>query len=233
MKNRGFTLIELLVVMAIIALLTAIIFPVFASVRGKARQAVCVSNLRQIGMAISLYAQDNDDLYPYAVDPSDKYASPPIWPADLLPQIMAMPMLQDSLAPYIKSPQLWHCPSDAGFDTIDTTGSNIAPTAHPTSYDVFHTSYFYRTEIAFDHKAYSTIASYDNSCAEHDLAEVNVLMDANGSWHGGAFTDRRYDVLMGDGHVVGQNLQQFNATWQRPLTPPVGCPGYVPQPSAP
>jgi prepilin-type N-terminal cleavage/methylation domain-containing protein len=64
MKRSGFTLIELLVVIAIIAVLVALIFPVFASARAKARQNTCISNLRQIGISIELYAMDYDDLYP-------------------------------------------------------------------------------------------------------------------------------------------------------------------------
>jgi prepilin-type N-terminal cleavage/methylation domain-containing protein/prepilin-type processing-associated H-X9-DG protein len=60
-QRYGFTLIELLVVIAIIAILAAILFPVFAQAREKARQSGCASNMKQIGMAIQLYAQDNDD----------------------------------------------------------------------------------------------------------------------------------------------------------------------------
>ena len=73
---KAFTLIELLVVISIIALLTAILLPVFFSVRGRARQTVCISNLRQIGMAMSMYADEADDLYPAGTDPSDQYAIP-------------------------------------------------------------------------------------------------------------------------------------------------------------
>src|SRR5262249_24569208 len=58
--SPGFTLIELLVVIAIIAILAAILFPVFAQAREKARQTACVSNMRQIGSAMTMYAQDND-----------------------------------------------------------------------------------------------------------------------------------------------------------------------------
>src|SRR6266702_7559101 len=63
-SHTGFTLIELLVVIAIIAILAAILFPVFAQAREKARQAGCLSNLRQIGTATMLYVQDYDETYP-------------------------------------------------------------------------------------------------------------------------------------------------------------------------
>src|SRR5947208_17195588 len=62
--RRGFTLIELLVVIAIIAILAAILFPVFAQAREKARQASCTSNLKQIGLAFRMYIQDYDERTP-------------------------------------------------------------------------------------------------------------------------------------------------------------------------
>ena len=64
MKRRGFTLIELLVVIAIIAILAAILFPVFARAREKARQASCSSNQKQIALGILMYAQDYDEAFP-------------------------------------------------------------------------------------------------------------------------------------------------------------------------
>src|SRR5262249_57575742 len=63
-RPRGFTLIELLVVIAIIAILAAILFPVFAQAREKARQSGCISNLKQIGVGIMQYVQDCDEAYP-------------------------------------------------------------------------------------------------------------------------------------------------------------------------
>ena len=62
--KRGFTLIELLVVIAIIAILAAILFPVFARAREKARQASCTSNQKQIALGILMYAQDYDEAFP-------------------------------------------------------------------------------------------------------------------------------------------------------------------------
>lgn len=64
LRSTGFTLIELLVVMAIIAILAAILFPVFAQAREKARQASCLSNEKQIGIAVLMYTQDYDEAYP-------------------------------------------------------------------------------------------------------------------------------------------------------------------------
>jgi len=69
-RRRGFTLIELLVVIAIIAILAAILFPVFAQAREKARQTGCISNCKQIGTAVMLYVQDYDEVFPM----SDNFA---------------------------------------------------------------------------------------------------------------------------------------------------------------
>ena len=95
-EKKGFTLIELLVVIAIIATLAAILFPVFAQAREKARQTSCLSNLRQIGTATLMYAQDFDGAYPYM---STK--------ANIVPK----PRWADRLFPYTKSTQIFLCPS--------------------------------------------------------------------------------------------------------------------------
>ncbi|HZO87956.1 MAG TPA: prepilin-type N-terminal cleavage/methylation domain-containing protein [Chthonomonadaceae bacterium] len=82
--KRGFTLIELLVVIAIIAILAAILFPVFSQVRAKARQATCTSNVHQLGLSLSMYRQDYDGVsarYRFCPDaPGKSYAPFRTWP---------------------------------------------------------------------------------------------------------------------------------------------------------
>jgi len=225
---RAFTLIELLVVISIIATLTAILLPVFFSVRGRARQTVCLSNLRQIGMAISLYADDSDDLYPSGKDPSDEYATPDIWSGSpYQAQVHQMPFLHEILAPYTHSQDLWHCPADSGYTGLDIStyagGQTIPIDATPTAFVKYKTSYLYRTEIALLHTPYGSLAAYNPSSPDviHEGSEVNVLMDGNGSWHGGFLvSQKRYNELMGDGHVVNQNIAQFGQTWRLQIKHP-------------
>ncbi|MCD6359313.1 MAG: DUF1559 domain-containing protein [Armatimonadetes bacterium] len=105
--RRGFTLIELLVVIAIIAILAAILFPVFARAREKARQANCSSNLKQIGLAFAMYAQDYDEVYLHGRDMN--YASTGGWGAHAdVDDYDDWPVF---LYPYIKNAQIFQCPS--------------------------------------------------------------------------------------------------------------------------
>src|SRR5207245_11790909 len=75
-RKPAFTLIELLVVIAIIAILAAILFPVFAQARERARMTACVSNMRQIGSAVIIYTQDYDETFPYAFFHGNKGGTP-------------------------------------------------------------------------------------------------------------------------------------------------------------
>lgn len=90
--QQGFTLIEILVVLAIIGLLAGLLFPVFSSARDSARTTSCASNLKQIGQAITLYVQDNNQRYPLAAQPLNC-----TW--------------VDTIYPYAKSTKIFSCPS--------------------------------------------------------------------------------------------------------------------------
>ncbi len=122
MRRKGFTLIELLVVIAIIAILAAILFPVFAKAREKARQSSCASNLKQLGTAFMSYAQDYDEYIPGntyrlpASSTSTNYVDKcgiriQFWP--------------HYLEPYVKSQGIYVCPSgnSAGCPVPGTTRS--------------------------------------------------------------------------------------------------------------
>src|SRR5262245_55637997 len=103
MRRRiAFTLIELLVVIAIIAIIAAILFPVFAQAREKSRQAACLSNCRQVGLALELYKQDYDQTWP-------------LWwngPGNKAGDVRFGRYWSGAILPYMKNHQIRKCPSD-------------------------------------------------------------------------------------------------------------------------
>ncbi|MGQ9456101.1 MAG: type II secretion system protein [Armatimonadota bacterium] len=111
LKRSGFTLVEILVVIAIIAILAAMLFPVFANVRERARQTKCVANLRQLTSALRQYIDDNDGRVP----PISKYNFPDLtnWCGTL--QTFGITQVEKgSLWPYVRNREVYICPSDIG-----------------------------------------------------------------------------------------------------------------------
>ncbi len=208
MRIRGaFSLIELTIVISILALMCAIIFPILSSARENSRQSVCSSNLKQIGISISVYQQDYDSFYPYAVDPSDRVA--PSWHDNphFQSQIPQLPDVEDILQPYIKSKQVFACPSDTGFLIHDF--AYVILNAYPTSFEKYGTSYYYRTELSAMHSSVTSLTNPD---------KVNVLLDGSGNWHGSLVkNNQRYNILFADGHVKNVLRDQAIDAWSTPL----------------
>jgi len=129
-QRRGFTLIELLVVIAIIAILAAILFPVFAAARDRARLSACCSNLRQLHGGFLLYAADWDETLPmWTSTELDRYRFKLTW--DML------------LQPYLRSHQVVVCPSDDRSKAV----------SHPV-YGMLLRSYSYPGNLGGDYKTY-------------------------------------------------------------------------------
>jgi prepilin-type N-terminal cleavage/methylation domain-containing protein/prepilin-type processing-associated H-X9-DG protein len=157
MKRRGFTLIELLVVIAIIAILAAILFPVFARAREKARQTSCLSNVKQLMTAWLMYAQDYDEM-------SNRYAGYTA-PAVVIP-VGGKDYWFELLEPYTKNSQIFSCPSYRNTDVY--SGGQHAP--HPNFPD--GVNYGYNTYLGSIALAY----------IEHP-ARVGVIVDGlNNYW---------------------------------------------------
>ena len=209
-KQVGFTLIELLVVAGVIALLAAVLLPVFAHIRARGQQTACLSNLRQLGLATFQYAQDSDDHYPYAGDPSDlktttwqSWQNGKYWPAIQQMQIQNQ-TLPNVMSGYVKNPELWHCPADTGFD-LGGSFEDTPLTAHPSCFAAYGMSYVYTTLLALDGQTLSSVRAWSRlpPYSPHDPIDIPLFHDHVGHWHGGtAPTEERYNEVMLDGHVV-------------------------------
>jgi prepilin-type N-terminal cleavage/methylation domain-containing protein/prepilin-type processing-associated H-X9-DG protein len=128
--RRGFTLIELLVVIAIIAILAAILFPVFQKVRENARRTACLSNMKQLGLAITQYNQDFDEKFPCGALDTDGTGH---WGRGWAGQIYT----------YVKSQAVYKCPDDSTGVYVDpNNASNIAqPLSYAANLNLLETTY--------------------------------------------------------------------------------------------
>ena len=201
-RRDGFTLIELLVVIAIIAILAAILFPVFARARENARKATCQSNLKQLGSAMMMYSQDYDEM----ICPCYMYQG--VWG-----DVSQLDWFDDLLLPYTKNREVVICPS--GF--YDETGFS-APRNHwrngtkPMSYGYNHVDPGYWTMTPsfagkYGLRMVSTAAIQDPSGTIwlFDAHGPELWNEANtdyGTWSLPANRHNdSFNVLYADGHV--------------------------------
>ncbi len=240
---RGFTLIELLVVIAIIAVLAAILFPIFAQAREQARQTVCSSNVRQIGLAVRMYVQDYDETMPifYAYNtqtPDGRRA----WAGD--PTHKGVELL---ILPYSKNKDIFKCPDDSGGPALPDPfygcpGLSTYQACYGSSY-------------RFSHGSFSTIAGessqnnflYDTTRLVTDAsfalpAETRLMRDEMMPWFG---TMDKYGYIpgyyqqwhtRGGGTVFADGHAKFTVSsgeFDRQVVCPEGGRSGDPDPNAP
>ncbi|MCC6441877.1 MAG: prepilin-type N-terminal cleavage/methylation domain-containing protein [Armatimonadetes bacterium] len=176
MHRKGFTLIELLVVIAIIAILAAILFPVFAQARERARVATCASNVRQIAMAVRMYVQDNDETFPifYAYNSRPPAGQP------------GHKGVEVELMPYVKSSAIFRCPSDTGgpYVPADVPGADSYWAAYGSSYRFVHGCF---TTIAGESTQNNIPYTFTEIIRDSDFvvpAETRLMRDEMLSWFG-------------------------------------------------
>jgi prepilin-type N-terminal cleavage/methylation domain-containing protein/prepilin-type processing-associated H-X9-DG protein len=161
---KGFTLIELLVVIAIIAILAAILFPVFARARENARRSSCQQNIRQIGLAIKQYLSDYDESFPQV---SVGAASSPVFNTPF--------GWADATQPYVRNTQLFQCPSDS---------AQPGPAAFEGN-DANYTDYFYNSNLGGQNESAiqyisSTVLAGDGVPGSATLASDGVNTTSGG-----------------------------------------------------
>ena len=179
-SRRAFTLIELLVVIAIIAILAAILFPVFARARENARRSSCQSNLKQTALGFKQYIQDYDELYPVNNNTNTNTGNGG-WVV--------------ILQPYLKSTQIFQCPSDTG-----------APSAGPNINGF--TDYWYNSNCA-----------QKNESAFTAVTNTFLMGDGDGSGQGLADYNATYDGFIDGNSAVATIHGSFITNWNTVLGP--------------
>lgn len=238
----AFTLIELLVVIAIIAILAAILFPVFAQAREKARQTTCLSNLKQIGNGIIMYTQDNDEILPSSgwQGPCSYYKGTTVTTDDTFVNkgFMAFPM---AIYPYTKSWAIFACPSDqnpGGWGKKNSVcyesqllevhmpnsyaGMNSVPEAMNKSFPLSYAGNYFLTKSyggptngAARGLPWDTVSLSDIKvpASLYYLADVAANQDATGNWMAGWYLAPGYGNSATDKRWVRGGRHQGGRNW--------------------
>ncbi|MBC7288429.1 MAG: prepilin-type N-terminal cleavage/methylation domain-containing protein [Armatimonadetes bacterium] len=224
--RRGFTLIELLVVVAIIAILAAILFPVFARAREKAAQTSCLSNLKQIGLAVMMYAQDYDErlLFAYIVTPVQVRNRYVRWYYPNDPSRTENRLYwSDLIQPYAKNEQLCICPSNpmdwTGYSWNIHVGYAGALFTLPgyenrtgpeyTGYPLAQIKFPAETLVLVDHSRIGRVNSqYSSPWYYNFIGWPGSVYDQPACWLPGTHNDGQ-NVILADGHAKWYRYPQF------------------------
>lgn len=214
-RHKGFTLIELLVVIAIIAILAAILFPVFAQAREKARAISCLSNQKQIGLGLMMYLQDYDETFPAGRigQGAPALASCGMGPPQDYPYYSWRMVIQ----PYLKSWKVWECPSQSLDRTEESTGCcGSEGTDRPMSADkigfVVKMHYNYNG-LKFCGKP-KTLAALKEPASLIVIQEAGLRCPDSGTWCYWTFWKERQwhnggrNYVMADGHAKWMKASQ-------------------------
>lgn len=182
-QSNGFTLIELLVVIAIIAILAAILFPVFARARENARKSTCQSNLKQIGTAVRMYVQDYDERFPTG-NPSNTtlaYTGGASWPG----------WVSNVLEPYEKNADIYYCPSGKGDDGINGGFRQWRGRTNP--------SYASNGSYSRVSYCYNYVTLWGRADAElYEPANLAMMWDSQNAWNDCGVTDTSCGLFVRD-----------------------------------
>lgn len=212
-KRAGFTLIELLVVIAIIAILAAILFPVFARARESARRATCQSNLKQIMLSMKMYMDDFGQMLPSSRIRHGGAAADATFSTTMGNWAVATPAANQMTIPlvtrnYVKAREVWACPSD---------GNTIADPVYQGEM-----SYWYRYAVDYGaNNGRSTEGSFESAASQMVFVERRGFHDnqADG-WRMGV----RLNAAFMDGHVSFQTARGGGAT--AAVNPTFATPGW-------
>lgn len=202
--RKGFTLIELLVVIAIIAILAAILFPVFARAREKARQSSCLSNCKQLGLAAMMYSQDYDEKVMPTRCADSSSAVIMYW--------CPRASVDGLVFPYVKNDQIFICPSRGTY----AWGSSGRGTAYGSNRLICVDTWYGATPLSqadIDYPAETVlIAESDWTGSKDDYHTTNAYVIRYNQWHPSRFVPARHNgganYVFADGHAKWNTVQE-------------------------